>query len=674
MHAVIPPLLAATLLVGPVTAQEPPWEVWRDLHRLAELPAGDQVLLRSSHCLSGCRFDRHSAGDWRFLRRDGPEGVIFEEEGAGAIVRLWMTTGQGVSQPLDPAVRLRVYVDSAPTPVLDLPLPALFDGSTPPFLPPLVADRMTSSGGHVSYVPIPYRNGCRVVLVGAETSTLWYQVSFHRLRENTGVVSFTGREDLSALAVLLSQRGQDPWQLETLERQGSPRLLESRVTLAPGETATVLTAAGPDTLTALLLRLAPELWGKVELRLRFDGEQRARLPLADFFAIGRGGAEPTRSLFVGLDSDGDLYSYFPMPFFSSAAIELRSLVASGTEPVTIDFLGRLAGRAPAPSSGLFGARLNVSEATMPGRDFELLRLEGRGKWVGLFAELGSVGTPARQYLEGDERVYLDGSPHPMLYGTGVEDFFGGGFYFDQGPFGQALHGSPYHLQESGEDVTAAYRLLLTDAPTFEANLLAGLESGPEGQLAMRARTVVWYYQRPSPRLVRLDRLEVGDAASRLEHGWEHEGRAEPFILDSAFEGEPPRPYAARGLYRSADTASFTLRAPAGARQLRLRRRFDAGLGGQRAEVFVEGMLAGCFPASPINPDRRWGDVDLDLPPGVETQAKDLQITIRPKLAAGENLFSELVYELWGSAECAPCPLFDDGFESGDGLPWSSETP
>ncbi|NJL28888.1 MAG: hypothetical protein HC897_13845 [Thermoanaerobaculia bacterium] len=118
--------LLAGLIAGPLAAQRPPWEVWRDLHRLAELPAGDQVLLRSSHCLSGCRFDRHSEGDWRFLRLDGEEGVIFEEEGAGAIVRLWMTTGDGTSQPLDPTVRLRVYVDRAQTPVLDLPLPALF--------------------------------------------------------------------------------------------------------------------------------------------------------------------------------------------------------------------------------------------------------------------------------------------------------------------------------------------------------------------------------------------------------------------------------------------------------------------------------------------------------------------------------------------------------------------
>ena len=200
--------LAAAATAG---AAAPPWRTWDDLHRLAELHPGHQALLRSSYCPGGCRFDRHSAGDWRYLYVDGEEGVIFEEAGAGAITRIWMTMGSGVSVPLDPEIRLRVYVDGAAVPVVDLPLPELFDGSAPPFVPPLVGDRETSSGGNFSYVPIPYRNGCRVALVGADEKRLWFQFSFHRLADAEGVASFTGAEDLGGLAALLAQPGQDPW-------------------------------------------------------------------------------------------------------------------------------------------------------------------------------------------------------------------------------------------------------------------------------------------------------------------------------------------------------------------------------------------------------------------------------------------------------------------------------
>ena len=81
----------------------PPWEVWNDPRDLPRLTAGDQVLLRSSRCPWGCRFDRHSAGDSRFIRLDGDEGVIFEDVGPGAVVRLWMTMGSGVLSPISVA-------------------------------------------------------------------------------------------------------------------------------------------------------------------------------------------------------------------------------------------------------------------------------------------------------------------------------------------------------------------------------------------------------------------------------------------------------------------------------------------------------------------------------------------------------------------------------------------
>ncbi|HYO52263.1 DUF2961 domain-containing protein [Archangium sp.] len=37
-------------------------------------------------------------------------------------------------------------------------------------------------------------------------------------------------------------------------------------------------------------------------------------------------------------------------------------------------------------------------------------------------------------LEGDERVHVDGSLTPQLYGTGTEDFYESGWYFSRGTF------------------------------------------------------------------------------------------------------------------------------------------------------------------------------------------------------------------------------------------------
>ncbi len=480
------------LVPGPSMAAGLPWEIWDDLHRLPELHPGGQVLMRSSYCPTGCRFDRHSEGDWRYVSVDGDEGVIFEEAGAGAITRIWMTMGRGVSVPLNPAVRLRVYVDGAKQPVMDLPLPQLFDGSSPPFLPPLVGQRLDSSGGNYSYVPIPYRDGCRVSLVGAHKERIWFQLGFHRLASPAGVVSFTGQEDLSAWTRLLSIQGTSPWPDAKPWESGS-------VAVAPGKPAVLARRDRPGTVTSLRLRVAAQHFSALELLLDFDGERRVRMPLADFFAIGRVGSLPTRSLFVGLGPRDGLYSFFPMPFFESAEVALRHLGADGVPAVTVDY--EVAGTAspPSPSSGLFGAALSVSKATEIGVDFPFLELDGQGKWVGLFAELGGVGTKSRDYLEGDERIFIDASLRPSVHGTGVEDLFNGGFFFDQGPLSLALHGSPYvHLLDDCESTTAAYRLMPTDGITFRDGIAAGLEGGPTGDISMRARIVRYYYQRPAP--------------------------------------------------------------------------------------------------------------------------------------------------------------------------------
>lgn len=138
--------LAAVGMFAAGVATAAPWEVWTSPAALAQLDPRDQVLERSSHCFGGCRYDRDGRGPenpalnpWpdRFLYAGGGETAVFDERGAGAVTRIWMTSGFGTSTCLDPAIRVRFYVDGAALPALDLPLPALFDGSTAPFVPPL---------------------------------------------------------------------------------------------------------------------------------------------------------------------------------------------------------------------------------------------------------------------------------------------------------------------------------------------------------------------------------------------------------------------------------------------------------------------------------------------------------------------------------------------------------
>ncbi|MCZ6506529.1 MAG: DUF2961 domain-containing protein, partial [Acidobacteria bacterium] len=374
------------------------------------------------------------------------------------------------------------------------PLPELFGSGHAPFRPPLVGDRMASSGGNFSYVPIAYRDGCRVTLVGAQDARIWFQINYHRLQSAEGLATFDGEEDLGGLEALLRKPGRDPWRGRWFRPIGSSTTGE--VELLPGESTVLFEEEGSGLLTGLWLDAPEPSWDELRLTLTFDETTTADLLLRDFFAIGRGGALPTRSLLLGLDKTGSLYSFFPMPYFRQVEVRLTRIRSEGESTTPIAYRVRRGEQEPAMDSGLFGAQLSVADPTVPGSDIPLLELFGEGKWVGLFSELASVDTRSGLYLEGDERVYLDGSATPTLHGTGTEDLFNGGFYFDQGPFRHSLHGMAYQVKTSISSVTGAYRFFLSDAVVFDTRIHAELEAGPTGGLPMRARTVSYYYLRP----------------------------------------------------------------------------------------------------------------------------------------------------------------------------------
>lgn len=645
-------VVSAPALAFAATPPKPPWESWIDPRELPRLPPGDQVLLRSSHCPSGCRFDRTSDGDPRFLRVENGEAVVFEEAGAGAVVRIWMTQGSGVSEPLDPSIRLLVRLDGESTPRIDLPLPALFDGSIPGLTEPLAFDRDRSSGGNVLYRPIPYRKGCKISLIGAEHARLWFQFTFHRLAQAGAISTYTGAEDLSAWRSILARAGSDPWP-DSAQAPGA-RIDSGSANLLPGRSVAIPAPAAPGYLRSIRLRTSPRGAERLRLRLTFDGVESADLPLADFFGV-RGASVPPRGLLFGQGADGFLYAYFPAPFFTEAKVEIVDAGAPGSRPVKVDWRIGWNAEIPAADSGSFGAQLGTTTASMPGPDLPLLAVDGRGKWVGLFAEIGSRGTPSREVLEGDERVFLDGARHPGIYGTGVEDLFNGGFYFDRGPFALPLHGSPAHrITPAQEDVTSAYRLFLPDAIPFRTEILAGLETGPTGNLRLRGRTVAYYYARHISVLAKFDRFDLSDALSRIAHAYTVTAPdAACSTFASRFEGGPlvaPEESATSCAYAAPGGRDrFTLRrlSPNGA--LRLRRLLDAGQANPAADVYLNGVRVGAFPYQEANPFRRLREVDLDFPPGVAAGATELRFEIVPRFSAalGER-HSEVAYELWSS--------------------------
>jgi hypothetical protein len=651
-----------------------PWEVWESPAGLATLDATDLVLERSSHCLDGCRYDRSNQGSedpatnpypLRWLYVDGEEAVIFDERGPGAVTRFWITGGFEGASCIDPAIRVRFYLDGAAQPQLDVPLVALFDGTTPPFTPPLVADAASSSGGYVSHVPIAYSASLKIALVGAANGgvnpctgnarrLLWFQIQHHRLAPGTQVTSFDPSDDFPAWRAFLAHAGDDPW-------NGMLAPIEALSKVDPGATAELASRAGVGWLRGVRLRLAQSDYQSVHLVVDVDGAVAVDASLGDYFAAATEMAAAPRGVFAGEDASGWLYAWLPIPYRASVRVRLVA-DASLAAPVAIESALTL-DSAPVPDTAASFAAVGA-DACMAAGDITLYAHGGTGRIVGLAARYSASGAPNLAYLEGDERVYVDGAVTPVWYGTGVEDFFGGGFYFNHDAFAGALAGATL-VDVDGAGATSAYRWMPTDSIVHSSAVRIALEPGlsPASPVPTCAHALVYTYRRARADIVAWDAFDVSGPLAEA-HGYVAPPNAVCANAAGTYEDEPPTQRSAPTCTYATGTTRFRFDIASGASPLRLRRTFDGtgaspGLvaGAPAAEIRINGVVAGRFPPAIANPARRWQEQDAPIDPAIDGGSLDVEIV--PEFTAFAPAFAESRWTLLGAWKDE---LFADGFE------------
>ncbi len=262
-----------------------------------------------------------------------------------------------------------------------------------------------------------------------------------------------------------------------------------------------------------------EVLERTRLRITFDGKTTVDAPVGEFFGTGLG-EHDVRALMSSVDPglDGWYTAWWPMPFGQHATVELVNtggvpIVGATAEVTSSD--GQLD-----PNAGYFHAT-HQRGRTISGQDWNFLRAEGAGTFYGVTHTMRGLIPPGtrrhtseplsdmaevnqRNYLEGDERFFVDGASMPAWHGTGTEDFYESGWYFRFGTtFSMPLTGNPAH-EINGDgcryDCTGAYRLLLNDAVPFRNGLVAGIEHGPvNDEPGDYSSTAYWYGGRPSTR-------------------------------------------------------------------------------------------------------------------------------------------------------------------------------
>lgn len=245
-------------------------------------------------------------------------------------------------------------------------------------------------------------------------------------------------------------------------------------------------------------RVAPsdEVLANARIWISFDGRRLVDSPLGEFFGSGLG-LYDVCALTTAVDAKAKtLTAWWPMPYAHEFTVSLRN--GSG-----VDITGGTADVTTAPrhpfggESGYFHTT-SRAQPTVAGQDYAFLDMSGRGKFVGVTHTMTGQITSGnlRDYLEGDEKVYTDGASEPQWHGTGTEDFYEAGWYFNRGPFTNPMNGNTAHEITSygcPYDCTGAYRLTLADAPSFRTGLRFAIEHGPtSNEPADYASTAYWY--------------------------------------------------------------------------------------------------------------------------------------------------------------------------------------
>ena len=227
---------------------------------------------------------------------------------------------------------------------------------------------------------------------------------------------------------------------------------------------------------------APELLRQAVLRFYWDGKDQPsiQVPLGDFFGAGFGLYEHYISLPLSMTSGG-YNCYWQMPFRKGVRITVTNESGCRIDAlyynIDIEQVPRLA-----EDTLYFHAEWRRENPTQPGKNYTVLETKGQGHFVGLLMEMqdrnGGFG-----FLEGDERVFVDGESKPSINGTGTEDYFNSGWYFNRGTFSAPYHG----LILIDEDLSrvCAYRWHILDPIPFKRSLRFTIEHGHNNEVETR---------------------------------------------------------------------------------------------------------------------------------------------------------------------------------------------
>ena len=687
-------------------------DAYRQWERLPYLKIGARAYMRSTYDRSG---GNEAADASHFLRQEASDfNVTLDVEGPGVLyfVRTNRWHGSPWHYVVDGTDHI-VAESSTMSPTS--PVSGSVFVPEEPFPSPLTWTWSTTQGADLNWVPMPFERSLTLAYGRTFYGTGYY--IYHRYPEGAShlsqpIASWQPEPPTEDVLSLLRRAGED------IAPVGQGVTATDGVVDVPAASTVEVTSltGGPAMVRALSLRIARSdaaAAAGARLRITWDGGEAPSVdaPLPLFFGAGtlynRNDAEYlVRALLFSVRfsaADIELSTYFPMPYFERARIEL----AGGDTPLTgVRWSVRTVPYAdPANWVGYFHATYRDHGVPELGRDLVVLdttTVEGGGDFCGSFAGMSWIfsETATLSTLEGDPRFFFDDSQSPQAYGTGTEEWGGGGDYWGGRTMTLPLAGHPTGAPSAAEAhnaedlIQSAYRLLVGDSMPFGKNARIQLEHGGINESLEHYHTVAYWYGRRGACLALTDSLHVGDPADEQRHDYVSPEASDVQTLSSRYEWGVDRFGATEIFPETTDTGRFTTTTSEFTLQLRpdnagvlLRRKLDYAFADQRAEVWVADdepcapfhragiwYLAGSntslfsFPPGELDPpalivqtsNRRWREDEFLVPRALTEGRSSVRIRIvhaptsrqlHPGAAAPESAWSE--YRYWGYSWVLP---------------------
>jgi hypothetical protein len=429
-------LILGSLVCGSLWAAEPELTYVDLVKRLTDLEHLATTPAPGEQCAQWSSYDRKSRYDattgkyvaWDangdndgIIRKEDGKLVLAEMGGPGCIWRIWSAAPK--------EGHVRIYLDGAAEPAVDLPFAGYFNRKNEPFTRSAIVH--TVAMGWNNYTPIPFQKSCKVVADPGWGA--YYHFTYGTFPKGTKVPTF--KRDLPAadLAALdAANTALSHCRFGAGQKRPGERLWSNVVKAPAGKTTAVTRLKGLQAITGIRVKLDPppapgdlDTLRELVLQIKWDAETTPSVwaPLGDFFGSAAG-VNHYNSVPMGVGEDGWWYCNWYMPFEQEARVEL---INDGKTLRNVSFEVTYAPLSqPIATLGRFHAKWHRD--AFPPREVEraidwpFLKTEGAGRFVGVMLH---VWNPRGGWWgEGDEKFFVDGEKFPSTFGTGSEDYFG----------------------------------------------------------------------------------------------------------------------------------------------------------------------------------------------------------------------------------------------------------